>query len=92
MTKISKEDQYKIAMQIIASSGQSKSYSVIALRKFAKDEDEESVNKSLEKARFYLQEASTHHLDLQKKEARGEVTRMELISIHAEDQFMNAMN
>ncbi len=92
MTKISKEEQYKIAMQIIANSGESKSYSVIALRKFANDDEEKAVQESLEKARDFLEEASVHHLDLQKKEAQGLMDRMELISIHAEDQFMNAMN
>ena len=79
-------------MKIVASSGASKSESINALRQFARGESDEVINATIQKAQDYLAEASKIHLELQKDEALGLIDRIELISMHAEDQLLNANN
>jgi PTS system cellobiose-specific IIA component len=80
----------EIIMELIGTSGEGKSNSMIAMRK-AREGEIEIAKEYMKKASESLLHAHKIQTNLIQKEAAGEKTEISLLMIHAQDHLMNSM-
>lgn len=78
-----------IAFQIISTVGAARSLYIEAIQD-AKKGDFEEANKKIDEGSQLFLEGHHAHAELIQKEASGEITNLNLLLVHAEDQLMSA--
>ena len=78
-----------ISFQIIAAVGTARSLYIEAIQ-HAKSGNIEEANKLIEKGEEAFLQGHHAHVKLIQQEANGEVSKISLLLIHAEDQLMSA--
>ncbi|MEG0077069.1 PTS lactose/cellobiose transporter subunit IIA [Anaerorhabdus sp.] len=78
-----------LAFQIISTVGTARSLYIEAIQDAKKGEFEEAYKKIEEGNQLFL-EGHHAHAELIQKEANGEITQINLLLVHAEDQLMSA--
>ncbi|MFE7084178.1 PTS lactose/cellobiose transporter subunit IIA [Priestia megaterium] len=84
------EENLPISFQIILHGGNSRSYSMEAL-KFARTGQIEQAKEALKNAKEELNLAHQIQTNLIQGEARGDKSEISLLLIHAQDHLMNAI-
>ncbi|CAH1211779.1 MULTISPECIES: PTS lactose/cellobiose transporter subunit IIA [Paenibacillus] len=83
-------DYEQTVMQIIANSGEARSYSLKAIR-VAREGKLEEAEALIKEAKGSLTKAHKVQTGLIQAEGRGERTEITLLMIHAQDHLMNAL-
>lgn len=78
-----------LAFQIISTVGTARSLYIEAIQDAKKGDFEEAAKKMEEGSQLFL-EGHHAHAELIQKEANGEITSINLLLVHAEDQLMSA--
>ncbi|SJZ38562.1 PTS lactose/cellobiose transporter subunit IIA [Anaerorhabdus furcosa] len=78
-----------LAFQIISTVGTARSLYIEAIQEAKKGDFEEATKKMEEGSQLFL-EGHHAHAELIQKEANGEITSINLLLVHAEDQLMSA--
>ncbi|WP_027120582.1 PTS lactose/cellobiose transporter subunit IIA [Mycoplasmopsis lipofaciens] len=73
--------------EIISYSGEAKSLFLSAID-FAMDFDFETAKNKIKEGKSFLQKTHKAHADMLTADINGELKKMPLILVHAEDQFM----
>lgn len=84
-------DLEEIIFEIITYSGEAKSYAYEALD-YAKKKNNEGFNESINKSEESLLKAHKAHTKVLFESSNNENFNISLLLIHAEDQFMSAMD
>ncbi|MED3622938.1 PTS lactose/cellobiose transporter subunit IIA [Neobacillus thermocopriae] len=84
------ETNIEIIMSLIMNAGNSKSYSMEAI-KAAKENDFSLAAEKLKEAETAINAAHSTQTSLLTKEANGEKTEISLLLIHGQDHLMNAI-
>lgn len=80
----------EIIFQLIALSGEAKSYSLEAI-KLAKKSDIKGAREKIEFAKDKINDAHRFQTNLIQRESGGEDMKISLLLIHAQDHLMNAI-
>ncbi|MFD2627821.1 PTS lactose/cellobiose transporter subunit IIA [Oceanobacillus kapialis] len=80
----------EISFHIILHGGNARSCAMEAMR-FAKDADFTSASEKIKEAKKELGKAHRFQTDLIQGEAKGERKEVNVLLVHAQDHFMNAM-
>lgn len=78
-----------IAFQIISTVGTARSFYIEAIQDAKKGDFDEAYKKIEEGSQIFI-EGHHAHAELLQKEASGEITNLNLLLVHAEDQLMSA--
>ena len=84
------EKDYTLAFQLIASAGDSKSFSVMA-KQAAKKFDFVTAEVHLKEAEAEMRKAHQLQIDLIQQEASGDPVKVNIILVHAQDHLTMAM-
>lgn len=84
------DETYEVSFQLILAAGNSKSESMVAIRK-AREGDFEEAQQHVNNAQDSLTEAHQIQTNLIQGEARGEKPEVTLIMVHAQDHLNMAL-
>lgn len=79
-----------IAMNIIASAGETRSLCIEALRE-AREDNFDKAEEMLNEAEQAIHDAHQAQMDLLVQEANGEKAELSILLIHAQDHFMTSL-
>ena len=84
------DNKYRNAFEMIASAGNSRAASMLAIQA-AKDFDFETAEKHLEEADSELKEAHKTQFEMIQQEAQGNSVDVNILLVHAQDHLIMAM-
>jgi cellobiose PTS system EIIA component len=83
------ENLEQVAFELIAYSGEARSY-VIEAMQFAKKGEISKAEEAIKNAKEQIGKTHKIHADLIQQEAQGKKTEFSVLLLHAEDHFMTA--
>lgn len=84
------EKEYMVAFELVATAGNSKSYSMMAIQA-AREGRFEDAEEQMAEAEKELQKAHQSQTDMLQQEARGDKVPLNIILVHAQDHLTMAL-
>ncbi len=86
---MTKDDLAVISMNVISTAGEAKSLAIEAMRSI-KTDGVEKAKELIKQAREKMAEAQEHHFQALSADAAGDEVNIDVLFVHAEDQFLSA--